>query len=723
MNIQQYWLILKRRWLPASGVFVTVSLLSVGALSMQQDIFEASGKLRYSGEDRATALTGIGLAMGDLDPLVESNNPMMTEMEIIRSVPITQEVLERVNNQISALGVPPLQRPQLLSKFQLSNPQGTDILRISYRDENPELAKLVIDTVMQVYLEHHIQDNRAEAVAARQFLERELPAAEARVKQAEADLRQFQETNRVAALEEEKVAMVGASEDLRQRFFEAESALADASAQVNTFSQQLGMDPRTAIAITALSQSPGVQTVLAQMQEVESQLAVERVRYQDASPVVQALLQRRENLQTLLDERVANTLKGQALGAGVNLQGGELQAALVGDLARTEAVRRGLSQQLQQLSNAQAQYQQRIAVLPRLEQEQRELLRRLEAAQGTYSLLLERLHEARVTENQTVGNARIVQQAFVADRPVEPRKGMFLATGGLVALLLAAATAAALESQDTYVKTAREARNLFELTLLGVIPLDKQGARSGGFSRTSAAATPEVVVKNAPNAAIAEAYRMLQANIRFLSSDRAIKTVVVTSSIVGEGKSVISANLAMAKAQLGHRVLLIDADMRCPRQHQIWDVCNDRGLSNLIVEQRTLEHSVKPIAENLDLLAAGVIPPNPTALIDSQRMAAVIEQAAQHYDFVVIDTPALNIAADVSMLGRLSDGVLLVTRPGLLDLDSAMASKERLAQFGQMVLGQVINGVVPENEPYSYYYFTGHEPERQGIALKQSSLS
>ena len=479
MNIQQYWLILKRRWLPASSVFVSVSVLTAVALATQQDVYEAAGKIRYSGEDRATALTGIGMATGDFDPLVESNNPMMTEMEVIRSVPVTQAALDQINAQWPEGDRQPLDREQLLENLELSNPQGTDILRVAYRDPDPQLAQQVIDTVMQVYIKHHIQDNRAEAEAARKFLEGELPSAEARVKAAEADLRQFQEANQVAALEEKKVAMVTASEELRQRVVEAETALADASAQVNAFSQQLGSSPQAAIAITALSQSAGVQEVLTQLQEVESQLAVERVRYNDTSPVVQSLLDRQINLHTVLDRRVADVLDGQQLAPGMNLQGGELQAALAGDLARTEAMRLGLSQQLARLSQAQVNYNQRIAALPRLEQEQRELMRRLEAAQGTYSLLLERLHEARVTENQHVGNARILQGAFVADEPVAPRGGMFLATGGLLALLLGAATVGILESRDNYIKTALEAKNLFELTLLGVIPLHRQG-RLGG---------------------------------------------------------------------------------------------------------------------------------------------------------------------------------------------------------------------------------------------------
>lgn len=709
MDIQQYWFILKRRWLPASVVFVSVSALTVVALSRQTNIYQAEGKIRFTSADRTSALTGVGTTEGEFNPLVESNNPMTTEMEVIRSKEMVQTALERI--PANSPNSEPPSRQELLEHLQLTNVRGTDILLLTYQSPDPELAATVVDTIMDVYLENHVHENRIEAMAARQFIEQELPGAEARVQEAEADLRQFQEINQVASLDEEKVAVVTAAEALRQRVAEAQSALADAQEQSTAFSQQLNMSPQEAIAITTLSQSAGVQEILTQYQAVESQLAIERVRFQDESPVVQDLLNRQANLQALLQERIGNTLNGQSIDPNVNLQIGELQAALAADLAHAEATRRGLAEQLNTLETAQTFYDQRLATLPRLEQEQRELLRRLEAAQGTYSLLLQRLHETRIAENQNFGNARILQTAFVGEKPILPRKLSFLASGGIMAILLAAATAVLLEMQDKSVKTAKQARNLFELTLLGVIPLHKITSRSlYGFRATERYS--EVIVRDEPESAIAEAYRMLQANLKFLNSDREIKTVVVTSSTVGEGKSIISANLAMAKAQLGHRVLLIDADMRCPRQHQIWGVINDRGLSNVMVEHCPLASVVKTPLAYLDVLTAGVMPPNPTALLDSQRMATFLQQVADDYDFVIIDTPALNITADVQILGRLSSGILLVTRPGVVDMGSALAAKERLAQFGPLVLGQVINGVVPENEPDSYYYFAGNYADR-----------
>jgi capsular exopolysaccharide synthesis family protein len=196
---------------------------------------------------------------------------------------------------------------------------------------------------------------------------------------------------------------------------------------------------------------------------------------------------------------------------------------------------------------------------------------------------------------------------------------------------------------------------------------------------------------------------MLQANLKFLNSDKQLKVVVVTSSVPQEGKSTVSANLAVAIAESGRRVLLVDADMRRPLQHQIWDLINEAGLSNVLVGQAELRTAIKEVTDNLHVLSAGAIPPNPMALLESNRMASLIKSFSDSYDFVIIDTPSVNVAADAPILGNMADGVLLVVRPGVVDTASAAAAREFLEQSGQNVLGQVINGVTSENKPYSYY--------------------
>ena len=181
---------------------------------------------------------------------------------------------------------------------------------------------------------------------------------------------------------------------------------------------------------------------------------------------------------------------------------------------------------------------------------------------------------------------------------------------------------------------------------------------------------------------------------------------MVTSSVTKEGKSEVAANLAVAMAQVGRRVLLVDADMRHPIQHHIWEMTNSCGLSNVIVDQVPIPLAVQEVMPNLYVLPSGVVPPNPVALLDSKRMASLMASFAEDYDCIIFDTPTLAGTADAAVLSKLSDGILLVARPGVLDWNSANATKEFLTQSGQNVLGMVINGVNIKNEPDSYFYYT-----------------
>jgi capsular exopolysaccharide synthesis family protein len=144
--------------------------------------------------------------------------------------------------------------------------------------------------------------------------------------------------------------------------------------------------------------------------------------------------------------------------------------------------------------------------------------------------------------------------------------------------------------------------------------------------------------------------------------------------------------------------------MRICTIHHIWDLTNASGLSDVIVGQADLKTTIKEVTDNLDVLPSGVIPPNPLALLDSQRMASLIEDFSQNYNFVIIDTPPLVLVPDALTLGKISDGILVVVRPGVLDAVSATAAKSFLLQSGQNILGLVVNGVIIENEPDSYFH-------------------
>jgi capsular exopolysaccharide synthesis family protein len=700
LDFKKFWLILKRRWLPAAAVFSCVAAGATVLASLQQPEYAASGKLLFK-KTNQTSLTGLNEQIGELDSLAGKSNPLSTEIEIIRSVPFLQKTITALD--LKNEKGDPLKPQVLANKIALKNIPLTDVLQLSYESTDPEEAAAVVNKIMSLYIENNVTTNRAEAVAAGEFIAKQLPRTEATVRQAEVALRQFKEQNQVVALDEEAKSAVAVIKQLDGEITDAQAGLADANARSAMLQKQVGMNSREAIATSSLNESEGVQKVLAEFQQIEAELAVQQTRFVDTHPTIQALKDRREALKALLQERVKQSLGTETQVSNGSLQMGEIKQKLTEDFVKSEVERLGIANRLASLSNAQAAYKQRVNILPRLEQQQRELERRLEAAQSTYEILLKKLQEVRVAENQNMGNARIIEFALVPGNASNREKLLILAFGNLAGILLAIATIFILEVSDTSIKTLKQARELFGYTLLGSIPYF--GKKVSHRRKNQELSIPELPVVNIPRSPISEAYRMLQANLKFLSSDKALKVIVVTSSVPKEGKSTVSANLAAAMAQLGRRVLLVDADMRHPLQHHIWELTNAAGLSDVIVGQAEFESTVKEVMPKLDVLSAGVIPPNPMALLDSKRMASLIDYFAEHYDFVIIDAPPLVLAADAVTLGKITDGVLLVTRPGVVDSTSAAAAKESLERSGQNVLGLVVNGVILENESDSYFYY------------------
>jgi succinoglycan biosynthesis transport protein ExoP len=710
IDFQKYWYVLKRRWLVAMGVFGAVLILSSLQLLRQKPSYVAESKLIFK-QDRTTALTGVAgeSDLGNLRTIDRDAGPLETQAEIIKSVPISQEVIQALNLDF--------QPEELAAIIKASPVRGTDVLAISFTSGDPDLSLAIVNKIVEVYLRANVQANRAEAAAAREFIMQQLPSSEAAVSVAEAELRRFKESNGIVSLTDEANAAVSIISNLDRDLASAQVQLAEATARSEVLRSQIGLDSEQAIVFAALSQSSGVQNILTQLQTAQAELSVEQTRYLPGHPAIANLERRIDALNALLQERIGQVVSNGAPVPTGNLQLGDLQQGLISDLVRSEAERVGLSERLSSLSSAQSAYRARANALPRLEETQRELERRLRAAQTTYEVLLSRLQEVQVAENQNIGNARALSSAIVSERRSDRKMG--LAMGGGVGILLAVAAAFGADLLDRSVKTLKEAKDLFGYTLLGVIPIlnskpSKQRSQFEGIAHP----VPRVYVRELPFSTAAEAYQMLQANLRFLRSDKEVKTVVVTSSVSQEGKSEVAANLAASMAQVGRRVLLVDADMRYPVQHHVWDLVSTIGLSNVIVEQFVPDVAIQEVAPNLYALPSGIIPPNPIALLDSKRMASLVEGFAKDYDLVIFDTPPLAGKADAAVLGKLTDGILLVVRPGVINSASANAAKEFLKQSGQNVLGMVINGVDVRSEPDSYFYHTRDRDKRNVVAFE-----
>lgn len=702
-EFQNCWLALKRRWLPATLVFGSVLGCSVLLAFLQKPVYKAEGKLLFR-TDRTPSLTGVGQAMEASDALAPQSNPMRTRMEVMQSIPMVQRVIDELKLQDQD-GEALKPEDFIEKKIKLEAVKGTDVLKLSYKSQNPQESATVVNKLMDLYINYSIQTNRAEANLASTFISQQLPRTGESLRQAEFALRQFKERHHIISLAHEEQAIAAAIATFNSQIIDLQRQLSATKAEWGSIRQQVGLDAQTAVQSASLSQSSSVQKALAELQTVESQLAVQRSRFQESFPGIANLEAQKNALQTVLQAQVARALGGKQPIAAQTLQMGELKQSLTRELLKTETTHANLSTQLATLLKARTAYQQRAQILPKLQQEQHELQRQVDASQSTYQTLLKRLQEIKVAQNQAMGDAQILEQALVPDQASLRGPLMLVVLGILAGSLAALATVIQLEVQDKSLKTLRDVRELFGQPLLGVIPSVLPKARSR--SRDADSEIPALPVQQMPTSIISESYRMLQANLKFSSAEQP-RVITVTSSVPKEGKSTTAANLAAAIAQLGHRVLLVDADLRHPMQHRIWGLTNFTGLSHMLIGEATLEsadHILQPVMPTLDVITAGVTPPNPLALLNSKRMDVLVQALAKVYDFVIIDSPPLVAAADALTLGKLTDGLLLVSRPGVITAAGVRIAKEALERSDQVILGLVVNGILVENEPDSYFHF------------------
>lgn len=221
----------------------------------------------------------------------------------------------------------------------------------------------------------------------------------------------------------------------------------------------------------------------------------------------------------------------------------------------------------------------------------------------------------------------------------------------------------------------------------------------------------QLEIINRPKSVISEQIRTLRTNILFTSADVKIKKMLVTSSEQGEGKSTISANLAASFAQAGYRTLLVDADLRKPTQHKIFEQMNVKGLSNLIAGQVLLEETINPnVLPGLDLLTSGPVPPNPAELLGSLAMEDLLIKLSEMYDLVLLDTPPVLAVADSQILGNLVDGSLLVVNSKMTHRDKVIDAKNQLDKSSSKTLGIVLNDLDKKDDG-DYYYYYGEKTE------------
>jgi len=307
--------------------------------------------------------------------------------------------------------------------------------------------------------------------------------------------------------------------------------------------------------------------------------------------------------------------------------------------------------------------------------------------------------------------ARVVRAATEASDPSSPNTVLNITIGALTGLLLGLVLAVVRVSLDVSIRSSDELHDIVDTPVLGSIQYDRDTPRHPLITSLSGH-HPRV-----------EAIRILRTNLQFVDIDRHNKVFVVSSSVPGEGKSTTASNLAIAIAQSGRRVALVEGDLRRPRLSEYLGVETSVGLTTVLVGRVPLDNALQPaVTDGLEVLTSGSLPPNPAEVLQTTAMAELIGELRSRFDVVLIDAPPLLPVTDTALLAASADGVILIVRHGKTKRDEVRGSVDRLESVGANLLGVVLN-MVPAKAQGAYGYGYGYEygPEPQQPSSRKTS--
>lgn len=712
IDFQKYWLVLRRRWIPATATFACIVALGLLKSLSEPKIYAAESKLLIQSKNQTVAITSLDDSTGEIKGLTNESDPLITEGEILRSRPILSKLIEELDLRDDEGQL--LKYDNLVEQIWVNPIPATDILQVTFTSEDPEFAASVVNKISELYLEDHNLNNRARTSAASKFISQQLPQVEARLKKAESRLRDFKLKNGISSLEQETSANIDSLSEAANKIDEIEAELDNINASYEQLQAQLNMSWQEAAAVSSLSDSLPVQRVLEQLQEVKVMLAQKQNYLSNNAPQIISLKEEEADLNALLEEQIAKTLNDQqqALVKNVNILSlGTLKRSQIANLAQLGLRKTGLEQELKTLKNIRKSYQQTSSNFPKLQEQQRDLERQVEVIEATYETLLRRLQQTTVSEQQNTGNVRVISRAAVPEDPIPSRKKMIVAGSGVVGVLLGISVAFLLDLKDRTIKNIPEIAERLSYPLIGFVPDYEKVSHQKQLMIASSSGTdlPKLIANQISVLPIGEAYQELQINLQLLCAQQTFnKVILVTSALSGEGKSSVAANLAAAKSQCGQKVLLVDADLRYPTQYHLWEVSNNVGLTHILEREVAInewQSSVHKIAPNLDLITSGETLKQPISLLNSSLLEEFIISAAKDYDCIILDSPPLVGLADAKILSSVADGLLLVVRPGVANYGSLTTAKRILETKDFNVLAVVANGVNFAQDPYIREYY------------------
>jgi polysaccharide biosynthesis transport protein len=520
-----------------------------------------------------------------------------------------------------------------------------------------------------------------------QFIEDQLPGLQRRVNDLEGELQALKQRYRIADPTTEGAQLSTQAQGVQAQQLETQRNLAEQRALFSRLQTQLGVTPEQALAAASLSENTAYQTQVAELKKVQALIAAKSARYSNDSPVIQGLREQEAKIEQFLDGEARKNLGLTASNASLDPRILAFQNALRIDLIKQLVTAANTTRQLQVRQQAIAQSQaflnQKLREFPVVVRQYTGLSQRLELARTTLNQFLTQRETLRIEAAQKEVPWEIVTSPSidrdgnnnpVPSASIEPK---FLIAGLGACLLLGLAAALLKEKARNQFYSAEDMEGSLKLPLLATIPFKT------GLNQTAAS------LATSRSDTFSKAFSSLYTNIRFLSSNPPVRSIVVGSAESGDGKTTVALHLALEAASMGQRVLLVDTNLRSPQVHALFSLPNSVGLNELISGKADLEQVVQRTSmdNNLFVLTAGQTLPNSGRVLASTEMQGLMQKLQDKFDLVIYDTAALADFSDANFLAAQSSGLLMVagvakTKRSVLTQVIAELGKFRLPMLG-----------------------------------------
>jgi capsular exopolysaccharide synthesis family protein len=693
IDLVGYWHVLLKHWPVVLGAMALAVLVALASTLLTTKIYRATSTLQIDRE----ALKVVEF-QGDQRSVEGGSGTdfLQTQYELLRSRAIAQRVVSRIGAPGGSAGTAPgaprdeaaLQASKrgevaaVMSGLTIEPVRNSRLVRVHFDSPDPVRAARVANAVGDAFIASTLERRFEASAYAKTYLEDRLAQLKTRLESSERDLVRFAQAERIVSGADGQSLSGQNLAELNTSLAQAQAQRIRAEARWRQASQSRGSNlPADMLA----------GSILHTLQDRRAQL---EAQYQDKLGVYKAAFPAMVQLKGQIDEldrQISAELVGIRASVRSEYEAAQRQETL---LASKMASIRGDELDLQSRSI-------RYNILKREVDTNRQL----------YDALLQRYKEIGVAGGVSTNNVSVVDRAEVPVAPFKPSLPRNLSLGLLAGLLLGVAAAFLREHADDTVRHPEQLEHLFGLAVLGTVPLLKAGHAPMSEAEDL-------------RSGFSESYRSIRTALQFSTDAGVPRSLLVTSASPGEGKTTTALLLARNLAQLGQRVLLIDADLRNPSLHRLVTLTREEGLSNLLAGAATMESIVQPSGQDgLSVIRSGPLPPNPAELLASPRMRALLQSAMNRYDQVILDGPPIMGLADATLLAHLAEGTLLMVACGRTHRGVLRSALKRMAGARAHVIGAVLTMFDPRrtafgygDNAYEYYAYGTPTPKAIGRA-------